>query len=181
MNANIDVLIAAVAKMTKTAKFASILYTSKQNGEVARHTIILNSNYIKTLEASILEAEIQLPSLSGIDRDACNAVLESLRKSLDAHLSGQQSSDYTKKGQCLPIAEAPSIKVSLNDGSLEISGLSHSKVVIQEGEPRKPVNSSPLTLAKNRIRNMLPISKFRTFAIENAKIAKLNGETIEFE
>jgi len=58
-----------------------------------------------------------------------------------------------------------------------------SKVVLQEGKPRKPVNSKPLTIAKDKLKKMLGLrsNKLRQFALDNITKAKVNGDTIIFE
>jgi hypothetical protein len=173
-------LVAAVAKMAQTAKFASLTYVSKETGERARYTIILNGNYQNVLENSLLELEIQRPSLSGLAATACDELIASVKQSIESHAKGEQNPAYTKKNQYFVVAEAPALKVSLVDGTMEISGLAHAKVVLEEGEPRKPVNSKPLTIEKNRLRKQLAIGKFRTFAVENLEGVRLNGETLEF-
>jgi hypothetical protein len=163
-----------------TSKFASFTYKSKSDGGVARYTLVLGISYINLLESSKLELEIRLAAneFTGIDLTAAKEVLASINKSLEAHKNGTQNDDYTKKGQYTNIGGG--VNVNNEDNSFQVFGLVQSKVVLIPGT-KKNVKSAPLTIAKNNIRKLLPISKFREFAFDfgNIKIVKANGETTE--
>jgi hypothetical protein len=170
-------LIETLSTVT-TSKFASFTYRSKTDNSLARYTVILGATYLTTLEKSVTALEIEMESMDASLRSAAQAVMDSLLKSIAAHKQGQQSEDYTKKGQYQNIGGG--VNVNTNDGSFQIFGLLHSKVVLEEGV-RKEVKSSPLTIAKNKVKKLLPISKFREFAfdIRNIQVVKVNGETVE--
>lgn len=164
------------------AGFASFTYKSKGDGSIARFTVNLGFKYLNLLKKSAdeLRAKIELNEFQGDELIAAQEVMASLQKSIDAHESGQQNEDYTRKGNMIPLGNG----VNLNhDGSLQVFGLVQSKTVIQEGEPRKEVKSKPLTVLKNKIKRDLPISKFREFALDAGSIlsAKVNGEILEIE
>ena len=164
-----------------TSTFASFLYRSKTDKSLARYTVILGTNYLTLLEKSKLALELDMANYSGEMLVAAQAVMESLNKSIVAHKAGTQSDDYTKKGQYTNIGGG--INVNSKDGSIQVFGLIHSKVVIEAGEPKKVVKSAPLTIAKNTIRKSLAMSKFREFAFDagNIKTVKTNGEVLELE
>jgi hypothetical protein len=186
---NVSELSERLHGMISGAKFVGLTYRAKGTGELARHTLILNSSYRNLLVNSIEK----LSALDKVDFELiqkdCGVdfatmeiarleVLASLQKSLTAFDAGEQSEDYTKRGQYAAIA--PNLKMNLNDNTFEVSGLSHSKVVLETGE-YKEVKSKPVTIAKNSIRKWLPISKFRTFAVDVESFAsmRMNGETLE--
>ena len=156
-------------------KFASLTYTAKESGEVARHNVLLGFNYKTSVEKSLLELEILRPSLSGIDAIAADELLESFKKTLD----GTQDS-YTKAETYTDTA-IKGLKVNTVDNSLQLFGLTQSKVVLTPGT-YKVVKSAKKTIAKNKIRKELPIGKFREYALDTGAIhgARINGETIEF-
>ena len=167
------------------ATFASFTYTDKPSKkgelpETSRFTIILGGKYGNLLEKSKLELELLIPTLSGIELEAANEVMASLDKSIEANKNGTQSEDYTKKGQYTSIGNG--VSINTNDNSVQDFGLLCSKVVLKAGY-RKPVNSAPLTIAKNKIRKMLPIGKFREFALDmgNIHMVKVAGETVVFQ
>ncbi len=173
-------IIDKIAASAGLARFASFVYTSVSTGEVARYTLQLGFNYRNCLEKSRLSLEIDAPGLTGIDAQAAAELLASI----DASLAGTQTG-YTKAETYVDALDAngkvvPGVKRNLNDGSLQIFGLLHSKVQIAPPTiERKEVQSRPLTIAKVKIRQGLPIGKFREFALENLSTARINGETLE--
>lgn len=179
-------------KNIKGAQFASLTYKTveKRNakneivsgGEISRYTVILGFNYNTLVEKSVTELEVIIGGFDErtpeIEREAAAEVMASLQKTLEAHERGEQNEDYTKKGQYIPMGNGISLNTS--DNTIQLFGLIHSKVVLKEGV-RKEVKSKPLTIAKNKIRKQLSVSKFREFALdlENIGSVRLNGETIE--
>lgn len=160
-------------------QFASFTYTSKSSGEKARFTFALGAKYINLLRESATELETRPEPEGEIERQALTNVRASIAECLAAHEKGEQSANYTKRGQYLHIA--PNLQLNLVDNTLEITGKVHSKVVLEPGVYKK-VNSRPLTIAQDRIKKELPSAKWRTLAIDagNLETVKINGETIEF-
>lgn len=160
-------------------QFASFTYTSKTDGSTARYTLILGASYLNLLERSKLELELSHAQIDPSLRKAANDVLESINKSIAAQKAGTQSEDYTKKGQYTPLG----FGLNLNtDNTLQMFGLLHSKVVLVPGV-KKETKSSPHTIAKNIIRKMLPLSKFREFALDlgNIHTVRMDGQTLVIE
>jgi len=156
-------------------RFASLTYTAKESGETARHTVLLGFSYRKAVEKSLLELEIQRPSLTGIDAIAADELIESFKKTLAGTQDG-----YTKANVYVDTAIS-GLKVNTNDNSLQLFGLVQNKVVLVPGV-FKEVKSAPKTIAKNKLRKELPVGKFREYAIDSGSIhaARVNGEVIEF-
>ena len=171
-------IVEILSNLTNTT-FASFTYRSKTDNSLARYTVILGAKYSNLLEKSKLELELSLANLDASLIPAANQVMLSINKSITAHAAGSQSDDYTKKGQYTSIGNG--VNINNTDASIQVFGLIHSKVVLEEGI-KKIVNSSPLTIAKNKVRKMLPISKFREFAFDlgNIQTVKVNGDTLEF-
>ena len=178
-------LLAEISKAItniKGCQFASLTYLSKTDGSLARYTVNLGFSYHKAVVQSVTDLEIIMAEIvdkASLRYQAAVEVMESLKKTLTAHEQGTQNEDYTKKDQYISIGNG--LNVNTTDNSLQLFGLLHSKVVLREGEPKKKVNSKPLTIEKNRIRRELTIGKFREFALDKANIAgvKVNGETLE--
>lgn len=167
--------------------FASLLYRSKTDDSLARYTVNLGFKYQNLLEKSIQELQQRKDSgefTTDLEKQAADEVMTSLQKSLDAHKKGEQNEDYTKKGQYTPIGNGLSIHEN-PDGkvSLQLFGLLQSKKVIEQGKPKKPVNSKPITIMKNAIKQDLSISKFREFALDlgNIGCVKANGQELIIE
>lgn len=102
-------------------------------------------------------------SMIGAENAAAAELFCSYEKSLAAHAKGEENADYTKAGLYETIC--PGVKVSRADGTFELSGLTHSKRVLEEGT-FKAVNSSDKTIAKRAIEKALPAGKFRTLALD---------------
>ena len=167
-------LIAAIGGI-RGCKFASLTYTAKESGEVARHTILLGFSYRKAVENSLLELEISRPNLTGIDAIAADELIASFKKTLDGTQDG-----YTKAETYADTAIS-GLKVNTNDNSLQLFGLTQSKVILVPGFHRV-VKSAEKTIAKNKLRKGLPVGKFREYALDAGVIhaARVNGEVIEF-
>lgn len=180
-------LIAQIAKQLATVEgtqFASFTYLSKKANELARHTLILGFSYHKLVEKSVTELEILMADNADkwtpLQKQAADNVMASLKKTLAAHERGEQNEDYTKKGQYVSIGNG--LNLNTNDNTLQLFGLAHNKVVLVEGVYPK-VNSRPLTIAQNEIKDQLSISKFREFALDLSQVAqaRINGNTLEME
>jgi len=178
---NIQKLVEALESQGKGAKFISFTYKAKGTGEVARHTIATNVDYIGVCERDITELEIRLQSAKGIEAICLKAQIDSLRESINARNEGREHVDYTKAGQYRQVC--PGVKVNLNDQTLELGGFSHAKKVLAEGVYKPKNYRSDETRIKDEIRKSLKVGKFRTYALDvgNAIKLKINGDTIEFD
>jgi hypothetical protein len=190
----------AVAHEAGKAEFASITYRAKRNGELARHTIILGARYDKQVTASVdqlmtsialgtavdvaklsdrldgLVADGRLmgdkPSdLDALVAEAAKAVLVSLTKTAKGEQDG-----YTKVDTYTTVAKGVTLHKA--DGSLELHGLRHAKVVLEAGDPETG-RTRALTVAKNMVRATLPVGRYRTFSLEAVATVKRNGDTLE--
>jgi hypothetical protein len=198
---------ADLATLAQGAQFASFEYTAKRNGEFARHTLVLGAKYVNQLAKSVdqLTASLELGTYANLDRltveleregyeldrdgvavlalTAAQQKLASLTKSLEAHRKNEQNSDYNKQGVYSPLRDSDGnalhgLTVHNVDGSLELHGLAHAKLVLEQGDGKR---SKPraLTVAKNHVSRSLPVSRWRTFALEGVTRARLNGDTLE--
>lgn len=171
-------LIATIATSKKGAKFASLTYRAQETGELARHTLILGAS-TETLykkDIAILEALLAGDTLSALDREAAQSVLDSRRESLDKGIGNNDA--YTNKDTYTYIDGLPGVFMHKETGVVYVNALAEDKVVIEAGTPKKPVKSAPLTIAKNAIRQTLPSARFRTFRLKNVNRAALNGDVL---
>ena len=187
-----DNIIAEITKRVvalKGARIASLTYLSKKAGELARYTANFGFSYNQVVEKSKLELGLLLSEddAKAADdatkwnpdyRQAAAELMASFDKTLAAHARGEQNEDYTKKGQYIPLGNGASLNTT--DNTIQLFGLVLTKVTIVEGV-YPHVNSAPKTIAKNKIRKMLPVGNFREFALDNSQVAqmKVNGDTIE--
>ena len=101
-----------------------------------------------------------------LQSQSAREVMVSLEKTLAAHALGKQNEDYTKKDTYISIGNG--ISLNATDNTLQLFGLSYTIWVF------KKINPSPLTLAKNEIRNQLSLNKFREFALDASQIESIN-------
>lgn len=166
----------------KGCKFASLTYLTKKTKELARYNILLGASYIELVQKSITELEILTREnetvWTDLEKEAARFVMLSLKETIEAHKNGGQNSAYTKKGQYIPFGNG--LNINTNDNTIQLFGIKKSKVTITPGTHKK-VNSAPLTIAKKKIRDLLPISEFREFAVDlgNMEAARVNGEVFE--
>jgi len=178
-------ILAVIRKVAanKGNRFASLVYRSKESGELARHTILIGFDYHRAVEKS-LEILSKARFSNALQKEAQAALIASFEKTLEAHKVGMQNADYTKKEvyDAVELDGQPvnGIKYNTNDGTFKLFGLSMGKTVLENGV-FKTVKSAPLTLAKDAMRRKLPVGKFREYSIQPQALetAKINGETLE--
>lgn len=166
--------------LLRGCKLVSFTYRAKGTGELARHTVRMGVDYRNSCKQDILELELRLPDLKGIERIVTLGIIDSLKESVRAIDEGRSHALYTKAGLYRQIV--PGIKVSLNDLSLEIYGFAHSKKVLEPGV-YKVRKSSPEVILKNEIEKTLRKGKFRSFCLsdpDTLKSARINGQELEF-
>ena len=181
MEKTIAEITQAIAKI-RTARFASLTYLSKSSGELARFTCNFGFSYGQVIEKSIVELEILMAENETVWdatwKQAAAELMASFKETIQAHAEGRQNAAYTKAGQYIPLGGGANLNTT--DNTIQLFGLVNTKKVLVEGVFKK-VNSAPKTIAKNKIRKMLPVGNFREFALDTTQVltAKVNGETIE--
>ena len=163
-------------------QFASLTYRTKASGELARYTLLLGASLDNAYKADLAKVEDAMPTLTdALDINAAHEIATSLRTSSDKGLGNNDA--YTMQGGYTPTG-IPNVYINTNDNALHIKNVFvQSKVVLQEGKPRKPVNSKPETIAKDNLKKLLGLrsNKIRQFALDNITKAVVNGDTITFE
>ncbi len=179
-------LIAEITKQIaqiKGCQFVSFDYLSKKRGELARHVLNVGFNYHRAVEKSVTELEILISEntdkWTDLQKQAAANVMASLQKTLASHAKGEQNPDYTKKGQYIPFSNG--LNVNTTDNTIQLFGLSHSKVVLVPG-PEEPDTRRPLTKAQDAIKAQLTVGKFRELALDESQVesVRVNGNTLEF-
>lgn len=172
----IGFILAMVAKLSNSgAKFASLTYTNKE-GETSRYTLLLGTKYENVLKSSLATVRARKAN-TPLEEEAKEAVMASISKSLQGMLTGEGNSDYT----CQDVYEniAPGIKVHKETGEMYISGIQVSRKVLVPGV-YKPVNSKPLTLAKQAMERGTAKAKYRQFKLspEQLDSVRIGGKEL---
>lgn len=157
----------------KSARFVSLLYRSKESGELARHTILLNVNRRNSLARDLAILAQKLPSLTGIARQACEELIASITQSLTTGRNDQ----YTKAGYYEGQGNG-NVQMSVKQVAY-VRGYSVRKEVIEKGT-YKEVRSAAKTIEKNKLRKLLKNTRCREFIIkpENFIVARHDGKAI---
>ena len=174
-------LIGVLQEITGVS-FASFDYTTKATGEKSRYQIILGASienlYAKDIEkltkvVGLLKGIKALPHTILAAEELLASRLESLEKGIG------NNSAYTQADTYVHLNHLPGVKIHAETGKLYINGLVESKKVLEEGSPRKKVNSAPKTIAKRRIERTLASGRFRTLALDNVSGARVRGNVLE--
>ena len=207
MNSNSFSLLSEIASTQTTgARLASFTYTAKGSGERARHTVALGisienayrrdlvvlKNKSKSIQHKTFELKKALEEKSNsefrpvnlenelnsleIEKQACQELIDSLTESLEKGVGN--NSAYTCKDVYIPLCRG--VKLQKENGQVHVTGFALSKVVLEPGEHKK-VNSSPKTIAKDKLRKIMKSGKFRQFVLPALSVAKINGKTLEID
>lgn len=190
-----NIRLAAALANVRGAKFASFLYRTT-TGKLARYTVLLGTSFVNLYKADLAELTECIASLRATlannpeDRASVELSLkaaEELHSSKVISLAEWEEKRfnpaYTRGGHVEPIENIPGLMwvtdAKTGDKHLAVKALNHHTEVIEPGEPKKPVKSAPLTIAKNEIRNRLPSRRIVEFKLDTIGDARLNGETLE--
>ncbi len=155
------------------ARFATVLYRAKGTGELARHTILFNVNRTRALRRDIATLVAKRKSLVGIDAEACDELIASMRETVETG----SNSKYTKAGYYDTVGGG-NVAVA-ETGVAYVRGYSIRKEVIELGV-YKQVKSAAKTIAKDKLRKGLKNTRIREFRItvDNFVMARAEGKGI---
>ena len=158
--------------------FANITYRSKGDNKLAKYVCLLGVSTENTYDSDIEELESAVTVLNGIEKVAAQELLDSRKESKEKGVGN--NSQWTHRGIVQP-TEHRGVSVNMESGEIYLTVQTLSTTVIEEGTPKKVVNSSPKTIAKNKIRKGLKSSRIKTFCIGKIQRAAFNGEVLEVE
>ena len=173
------------------ASFISINnYLAKTSGELANFVINTNINVMNAkkadLQALLSVNDSQLIELSNkfniafdICKTALNELIQSLTKNISENLSDRTVNSQAQTNAYVNIGNG--LRVNIESNQLHVFGLFINKTVLINGMPKKAVNSSQKTMAKNKLQKELNLKsiKFRTFIFDNADSLKIKGNVIQ--
>lgn len=172
-----QIVAAVAARLASGPSFVGVTYTAKESGEKSRFVLNLGTDYLNLVRKSLAQAK-EVAAETELEKTAKAEVVASLENTLANAEVGRSNDAYTKEGVYEPICKG--IKAHKQDESFEVCGLVVSRKVLVAGV-HKPVNSKPLTIAKNAIRKALPISKYRTLCLDRGHLESLRLGATEIE
>lgn len=164
---------------TKGCRFMSFLYTTKGTGETSKYQINFGIDYHAACAEDKIALENYMPA-NALEEVARREMLESLNETL----TNGVSSSYTNADVFEPIGKG--MKQHKETNELYVWGFVENKQqVAPPTNPKKPVNSRPLTLAKKSIEKACDFKrlKFGQFILNPSNIAGITtcGDHIEIQ
>lgn len=169
-------------KLTGASIF-SMLYRS-QNGKLSRKTGNANINHPRLLSRDAAYLETRRDKViahligKGFDLDTSETAVTELHDSAIKSLSGENARSMAQLFAYRSVNG--STKVHKETGKTFLHFYLIQEHVIEQGEPKKPVKSKPLTLAKNEVRRtFMKSSKYQQADSDSIEWFKMGGVVIE--
>jgi hypothetical protein len=161
----------------KGCKFMTFLYTTKGTGETSKYQINFGIDYRSAVEHDRSALEAYTPK-DELEATAKEQMLESMTQTIEEGVS----QSYTQVDTFDNIGKG--IRQHKETGEIYLYGFVHSKEQVEPPtNPKKPVNSRPLTLAKKAIEKACEFkrNRFGQFILtpENIGGVKVCGEVVE--
>lgn len=166
------------AKLRPNATFASIKEYRNNYNEVSNFGIVFHIDYLTSLKRSF-DIVSKYDAADSLHKDAKRLVLASMSKRiefLDKNKLEENDFPYVYFKDATG-ALIKGIKAHQDTNNLYMFGTLVSKEVITPGF-YPTVHSSPLTLAKNRIEKLTPISRFRQFKLQPKSYKEIKIENL---
>ena len=178
-NISIKIIDSLREATQKGCAFMSFLYTTKGTEETSRYLINFGIDYRKACETDKAILEAYQPT-DDLETQAKGEMLLSLTQTLTEGVSQA----YTQADTFESIGKG--IRQHKETGEIYLYGFIASKETVAEAKnPKKAVNSRPLTLAKRKIEKACEFkrNKFGQFILNPENIAgiRTNGEVIEVQ
>jgi hypothetical protein len=172
----ITLVKSALTKTPTGVTFLSLKGYKNSTNEIADHLINIGINYENTKAKDInflRTIDLTQYTFKSSLTDILTALTELINEldKPDTNRSNGQILAYMSLGSGL--------KVHIETGALYIYGYSVNKTIIQQGDDKKPVNSSVKTIAKNELRKLLKTGNFRQYVVNDITTLKGGGDTIE--
>lgn len=166
-------IIEKLAGLRPSSTFLHIRGYKSSTGEIADYTLAFHMSYANALKRSMVEVETYVPE-SDLETQAKAEVLKSYQTSLD-NMDKEESVGDAYQRIVVGGETVKGVKLHKESGKLHLFGLLVSKNVRVAGE-HKAVNKKPLTVAKDKIRKLGPVNKFRQFVIDPEHFEKITVE-----
>ena len=175
---NNEQFVSELSKLRPSSTFLTLRGYRSESSEIADYSIVFHMSYKSALERSI--RSVQAMSLSNdLERQARTELLESFNKSLskDAEEAIESRSDAFVHFTDDDGETIKGVKMHAETGTLYLYGLVvHKNVKVPGNYPVK--NKRPLTIAKDKLRSLTSVGKFRMFKIEPNQVDEIVVENL---
>jgi hypothetical protein len=173
-----DQFVAELAKLRPASTFLTLKGYRNETSEIADYSVAFHISYSSALQKSITLLESML--LTGdLEKQARDELIVSFNKSLSkmAETPIEEMEDgYTRffdeSGNHIK-----GVKMHTDTHTLHLYGLVVHKRVLLPGN-YKTKNSRPLTIAKDKLRYLTPVGKFRQFKITPFQVDRIGVEKL---
>ena len=162
-----------LSKVTNRSTFMSIIGYKNSSAEIADYSIIYNVDYKELLNRSI--KKLQSLYLTEEENIAREEIISSFRNSIK-NIESADSNDPNYDRLLIGKKYLKGVKLHKKSGIIYICGIVVHKKVTIPGFYKKSSDSKKL--AKTRLRDMCPVSKFRQFKITVDQIDHISVQNI---
>lgn len=168
--------VSELAKLRSSATFLSLMGYRNESSEVADYSIIFHISYENALRRSLMALEPIVPD-GTLEAQAKQELMDGYQKSLDkmAATPVEEIEDAYTRFTDEDGTYIKGIKLHTETNTLHLYGLVNAKRVIIPGQ-YKSSNKRPLTIAKDKLRRMVPVSLFRQFIIQPSRVDSISVE-----
>lgn len=175
---NNEQFVAELAKLRPCSTFLSLNGYTNEYGEVANYSIIFHMSYKSALERSISALLPFIPE-NELEAQAKQELIASYEKSLNKieenkieEIDNAYTRFFDTDGSCIK-----GVKLHTASNALHLYGLVVHKKVLVKGS-YNIINKKPLTVAKDKLRKLCSVNKFRQFKITCNQVDSISVENI---
>lgn len=175
---NNEALVAELSKLRSSSTFLSLKGYHNEHGEVADYSLVFHMSYENALKRSIDTLE-ELDFTTDLEKQAKAELLESFNNSLIklAETPIEELEDAYTRFFDDDGAYIKGVKVHTATNTLHLYGsVVHKRVTVPGVYPTR--NKRPLTVAKDKIRYLTAVGKFRQFKILPSTVERISVENM---
>ena len=175
----INLLNGAVSQTEKTVTFLGMRNYCNQKGEKSNYLINLGIDYNDQKNKDIQFLR-ELDITKGTWQSNLVTLEQARTELIESFINPDKARSEGQKEAYTHICKG--LKVHNDKGTLHIYGYCVKNTIIEEStEPKKVVNSKPLTIAKNELRKLLKTGGFVNFVVSVGNTIKVSGETLNLD
>ena len=160
---NYQLFIDTISKLNPSSTFLALKEYRNEYGDISDYSIVFNINYKNALKRSIKKLNEII-----VDDDLSIIAKRELLNSFNLRLNSENNNTYSRvvnsNGDYVN-----GIKIHNKTKTLYLYGLLvHKRNILPGKYPKR--NHRPLTIAKNKLYDMCPVSKFRQFIFSEDRV-----------
>lgn len=176
---NKEKFINELSKLHPSATFLTLSGYRNESSEIADYSLVFHISYENALKKSLLILN-STDTSSDLESVAKQELIEGYQKSLDKiestsieDIGDAYTRFYDQDGNHIK-----GVKLHIETDVLHLYGLVAQKRILMPGiYPTK--NKRPLTLAKDKLRKLLPVNKFRQFMITPERVNHISVQGLQ--